>query len=138
MKRDTVCAQIRASLDWIHIERIGNTTDRKIYSTRLHAGDVEVMILAREIPRADLVIIDDNTAKKTAKYLGLTVTGTIGVLMEAKEQGIITSIASYIEGLKKMVFLSTIKLFKWHLGQWMRCKAIQIKKEKGNSFPNYI
>lgn len=107
MKRDTVCAQIRASLDWIHVERIGNTIDRKIYSTRLHAGEVEVMILAREIPRADLVIIDDNTAKKTAKYLGLTVTGTIGVLMEAKEQGIITSIAPYIEGLKKNgVFIS--------------------------------
>lgn len=33
---------------------------------------------------ADLVIIDDNAAKKTAKYLGLTVTGTLGVLIKAK------------------------------------------------------
>lgn len=33
--------------------------------------------------------IDDNAAKKTAKYLGLTVTGTLGILLKAKSQGIV-------------------------------------------------
>lgn len=107
VKGDTVCAQINVSLDWIRVEKIGNKADRKLYSTRLHAGEVEVMILAREVPRADLVIIDDNAAKKTAKFLGLNVTGTIGVLLEAKAQGIITSIAPHIEELKRNgVFIS--------------------------------
>lgn len=54
----------------------------------LHAGAVEVMILAQE-QKADLVIIDDNAAKKTAKYLGLTVTGTLGILLKAKRQGVV-------------------------------------------------
>lgn len=47
-----------------------------MYQAKLHAGEVEVMILAQESPGADLVILDDNAAKKTAKFLGLKVTGT--------------------------------------------------------------
>ena len=54
-----------------------------VYKAKLHAGEVDVMILAQSKPPADLVIIDDNAAKKTAKYLGLKVTGTIGVLLKA-------------------------------------------------------
>ena len=44
------------------------------------------MILARE-QNADLVIMDDNAAKKTAKFLGLNVTGTLGILLKAKMEG---------------------------------------------------
>mgnify|MGYP007120226486 CR=1 FL=1 len=66
------------SLDWIRVERILSPSDKKMYQAKLHDGEVEVMILAQEGVRADLVILDDNAAKKTAKYLGLTVTGTFG------------------------------------------------------------
>lgn len=45
------------------------------------------MILAQETPKADLVIIDDNAAKKTAKFLGLPVTGTMGILLKAQNRG---------------------------------------------------
>ena len=62
-----------------------------MYKAKLHAGEVDVMILAQADPKADLVIIDDNAAK-TAKYLGLTVTGTLGVLIKAKQSGIISSV----------------------------------------------
>ena len=54
-----------------------------MFSARLHAGEIEVLTLAQECG-ADLLIIDDNAAKKTAKYLGFTVTGTMGVLLKAK------------------------------------------------------
>lgn len=63
---------------WICVESIRDDTEKKMYKAKLHAGEVEVMILAQE-QKADLVIIDDNAAKKTAKYLGLTVTGTLGI-----------------------------------------------------------
>ena len=32
----------------------------KLYKAKLHAGEVDVMILAQADPKADLVIIDDN------------------------------------------------------------------------------
>ena len=35
-----------------------------MYKAKLHDGEVEVMILAQE-QKADLIILDDNAAKKT-------------------------------------------------------------------------
>ena len=70
-KKDSACLQIKQNLDWITVETITNIEDRKMYKAKLHAGEVDVMILAQADPKADLVIIDDNAAKKTAKYLGI-------------------------------------------------------------------
>lgn len=41
-----------------------------MYKAKLHAGEVEVMILAQE-QKADLVIIDDNAAKKVENHLSM-------------------------------------------------------------------
>ena len=68
---DSACIQIKNALEWVHVESIREYTDKKMYKAKLHDGEVEVMILAQE-QKADLVIIDDNAAKKTAKYLGLS------------------------------------------------------------------
>ena len=54
------------------------------------------MILAKEII-ADIVIIHDANAKKHAKYLGLPVTGTLGVLIKAKQKG-------YIDKLQPVLY----------------------------------
>lgn len=48
--------------------------------------------------------IQDDTEKKTAKYLGLTVTGTLGVLLKAKGQGIIESVHPLISEMKQNGF----------------------------------
>ena len=70
-----------------------------MYKARLHDGEVEVMILAGELG-ASLLIIDDNTAKKTAKYLGFKVTGTLGVLLRAKREGIIPEVRPLIAEIR--------------------------------------
>ncbi len=88
-KDDSACQVLKTALNWIHVEKIANQSDKKMYKAKLHDGEVEVMILAQEGTADDLVVIDDNAAKKTAKYLGLKVTGTIGVLLKAKREGII-------------------------------------------------
>lgn len=56
------------------------------------------MILAKEI-EADLVIIDDYQARKHAKYLGLNLTGTLGVLLRSKEEGHINNIRPLLDEL---------------------------------------
>ena len=103
-KEDSACQIVKNSLDWIRVERILSPSDKKMYQAKLHDGEVEVMILAQEGVRADLVILDDNAAKKTAKYLGLTVTGTLGILLKAKKAGIIPVIAPVLEEIKKNGF----------------------------------
>ena len=52
--------------DFIKIHSVDNKEAEKIFSTSLHKGEVEVLLLAREL-KADLVIIDDLLARKHAK-----------------------------------------------------------------------
>ena len=95
-KDDSACVQIKSAGAWDHGEK-------KMYKAKLHDGEVEVMILAQE-RNADLVILDDNAAKKTAKYLGLTVTGTLGVLVKAKHQGIIEEVRPLLSEMRQNGF----------------------------------
>lgn len=97
------------SEDWIIVNDSVKDADRKMYRARLHAGEVEVMLLDQEI-MADMVIIDDNEAKKTAKYLGLEVTGTLGILMTAKRKGIIPSLEEVLQKLESVGFYMSDKL----------------------------
>ena len=90
-KEDSACLQVKDNLDWIDVLEADKLADRTMYKAKLHKGEVEVMILAKSHPQADLVIIDDYAAKKTAEFIGLKVTGTIGVLLKAKRKGIISS-----------------------------------------------
>lgn len=103
-KDDSACHQIKQRPDWIEIEQISDNSQKQMYRAKLHDGEVEVMILAQEPPTADLLIIDDNAAKKTAKFLGLHVTGTLGVLLRAKRMGLVEKIAPLIEDLCKNGF----------------------------------
>ena len=117
VKPDSACIQIKENLDWIIVEEINDISDRKMYKAKLHAGEVDVMILAQSDPRADLVIIDDNAAKKTAKYLGLTVTGTLGVLLKAKKCGVLTSVKNAITKIQGNGFYINEKIVEMVIKQ---------------------
>lgn len=98
-KNDAVMTLIKKNLSWIKIENISNYADKKMYKTRLHDGEVEVMILAQE-KKADLVIIDDLSARKTAEYLELPLTGTLGVLIKAKTNNVIPAVMPIIREME--------------------------------------
>lgn len=89
-----------AASEWIRVCSIKNGNKRNLYKSRLHAGEVEVMILAEE-QSADLLLMDDKAAKKTAKFMGYNVTGTLGVLLRAKREAHIEEIKPLLE---KLVF----------------------------------
>lgn len=88
---------------FIRVYPVKASHSRKMFSSRLHAGEVEVMLLAEE-KQADLLIMDDNAAKKTAKFLGFKVTGTLGVLLKAKKEGHINEIKPLVEKLQETGF----------------------------------
>ena len=99
-KDDDVKAKILDAY-WIHVETISEQKSKKMYKAKLHDGEVEVMILAQEHVGEHLVIIDDGAARKTAEYLGLVITGTIGVLIKAKNKGLISKVMPIILELEK-------------------------------------
>ena len=71
---------------------------RRVYAG-LHRGEASVLALAEE-HNARLVIIDELKARRYAQQIGLQVTGTIGVLLLAKEQGLINAIQPPITELQ--------------------------------------
>ena len=89
------------------IERVSNTEAGRYFRTSLHKGEVETMILASEL-KADLCIIDDYVARNHAKFLGLTVTGTLGLLVKCKERGFVESVAPLMDMLiRNGIFISS-------------------------------
>lgn len=100
IKSPSVQRQVNANRDWIRVEQINDVSQKQMYRAKLHAGEVEVMILAQET-KADLVILDDNAAKKTAKFLGLRVIGTLGILVLAKKRGYIKEVSPVLDALKR-------------------------------------
>jgi len=98
-KQDSVAKiALDKSLNWIRVCKIQNEMAKFFFKSKLHDGEVEVMILGKE-ENASLLIIDDKNAKNHAKYLKFNVTGTLGVLLKAKREGYIDAIAPLLDKL---------------------------------------
>ncbi len=62
-KVDSACQCIR-NAGWIHVCAIQRTQDRRMYQAKLHAGEVDVMILAQEPPLASKGVYQQKFTKK--------------------------------------------------------------------------
>ena len=72
------------SIDWIIHQKINNVFSRN-YLMDLGDGEAETIILAEEM-HADIVLLDEKLARGVAKIRGLTLSGSLGVLLEAKNK----------------------------------------------------
>ncbi len=97
-------------IEWIKIVKIKNEKSL-LFFLDLDKGEAEAIVLANEI-NADLIILDETLGRFHAKHIGLRVTGTIGILLKAKENGIIIEIKPLLNELtQKGIWLSD-KLIK--------------------------
>ncbi len=69
---------------WLHVQAPKSVYDAK----ELGRGECEAISLAEEL-KADELLIDDKAARKVALARGLSVTGTLTVLAEAGERGLL-------------------------------------------------
>ena len=83
--------------NWIVSKPLQNPR-RALAFTGLDQGEAEVLALAEE-QRARLVIVDEKRGRRFAKRLGFAVTGTLGVLLLAKERGLIDAVAPEVASL---------------------------------------
>jgi len=65
----------------------------------LGAGELATMALALENPQR-VVLLDDGLARRTAQAAGLTVVGTLGVVLEAKSRGLTESVGPVVDRLE--------------------------------------
>lgn len=90
-----------AELDWLDVR---NVEDSPWPVPRdIHRGEAEVMALAGSLCDAR-VILDDLAARRHAKLLGLKCTGTLGILLKAKQAGILESVADAVAKLEQSGF----------------------------------
>lgn len=90
---------------WIKIEKIQNESSLS-YFLDLDKGEAEAIVLATE-KKADLIILDETLGRFHAKHAGLKVTGTIGILLKAKQLGYIVELKPLLLELRtKSVWLS--------------------------------
>ena len=66
---------------------------------QIDKGESSAIALALEIPHST-VILDDYKARKIAERLGISFTGTVGVIIRAKLNGIVPSIKPLLEKIK--------------------------------------
>jgi len=76
------------------------TTPSEWFATDLGTGEIAAMSLALEHPDY-ILLLDDALARRTAIAAGLTVWGTLRVLLEAKSFGLIESVKPVIHRLEK-------------------------------------
>lgn len=76
-------------------------SDRPLVSSlalELHIGEAEAIALAIET-KAELLLMDERIGRKKASSLGLQVMGLLGVLMAAKQHGVINNIKPVLDAL---------------------------------------
>jgi len=105
---------------WVISISPSNQVQKEILKLQLDEGEASAIALALEMPGCT-IILDDTKARKYAIDLGLSVTGTLGVIIKAKLSGLIPSIKP---------ILSKIKTTNFYIPNTLIEKSIQEAEEE--------
>ena len=95
--------------DWIQIRQPSDINYRHILTASLDLGEASAIALALECDDA-LLIIDDLKGRNFALRLGLRITGTLGILVEAKLAGHLSALKPVLQKIKQTNFRLTERL----------------------------
>jgi predicted nucleic acid-binding protein len=93
---------IPETLPWAELRK---PRDEQILRLVIDLGPGETAVLALALESADaVVILDDALARRHAEVLGLRLTGTLGVLLDAKRAGLVPAVMPLIGDLQRLGF----------------------------------
>jgi predicted nucleic acid-binding protein len=95
--------------EFIKIENSNDKKYQKILESFLDPGEASAIALALEKEEC-LLIIDELKGRQEARQLGLNYTGTLGILITAKEKGLIKSVTEIIQEIENTDFRIDEKL----------------------------
>jgi predicted nucleic acid-binding protein len=94
---------------WFEIREPADKNYQAIIEATVDKGEASAIALAIELDDC-LLIIDDLKGRKFASQLGLTIIGTIGVIVDAKLAGVIPSVKPILSKIKSTNFRFTEQL----------------------------
>lgn len=98
----TVAREVAPSLPvppaWIVERLLEGEIDERLRRAGLDPGERDVIGLALQRPTAWLVL-DDRPARRMAERVGLSVVGTIGVVVRAKQRGLLPAVRPTLDAL---------------------------------------
>ena len=90
------------TIDWLH-ERSPTGDVTFSLATTLGLGEQAVLSLALEVSDA-MVLMDDGRARRVGQRLGIRMTGTVGVLVRATREGILSQLSPVLDQLAELGF----------------------------------
>ncbi len=89
-------------IEWIKVRAVTVPRMLELISD-LGKGEASILALAMEIENP-LLIVDDALGRRIASAQAIALTGTVGVLIKAKQVGILSAVASQLDRLKTAGF----------------------------------
>lgn len=85
--------------DWIEIVEVSDKSAVEELKGELDKGESEAIVLAKELG-AEWLLLDERLARQKAQALGFKVIGTLGILLRAKEMGLIENVKPEMDQLR--------------------------------------
>lgn len=95
--------EVGISEDWLTVRSVENEGVVATLKIQIDEGEAEAIALAMELGDVFLVL-DDKNARRIALQMSLKVIGTVGVLLRAKQQGIIPEVKPILTALQQENF----------------------------------
>lgn len=89
--------------EWVIIQAPTDPKNQQVLTTIVDEGEASAIALAMEHDDC-LLIIDEIKGRNLAKQLGLKITGTLGLLIQAKTKGHIESVLPLLQKIKQTNF----------------------------------
>ena len=84
---------------WVEVKTCNNRIFINSLLDYVQIGEAEALTLALEL-QADTIIVDEAAARNLAEQFGLNFTGLLGILIKAKEHGLIPSVKPLMDALR--------------------------------------
>jgi len=95
-----------ARAPWIVRQAVQDQTTVTRLRSRVGWGEAEAIVLARQL-HADAVVLDDSTARRVAEEEGCAVVGLLGLIVNAKRQGLIPTVKPLLNAMRQENFFMT-------------------------------
>jgi hypothetical protein len=97
--------------DWLREMPVQDKTVLATLRAQLDSGEAEAIAVALEHP-GSILLIDERQERRLAESLGLSVLGTLGLLVQAKQRGVLEAVRPLMDALIAADFRVSEALYK--------------------------